>query len=282
MNLQQKIQVYFRWNVRAKKECLQQLSLYEQILKTPVYPQNTYKKGDMVQLTTKHYLHGLRGAFCENNLRQVREKGLLARDFFAQKPQRRTSSYKVKTPKQLNLWRIQQPCTLAAYINLYSGAVLMLQSEGNKKDIRLVAKNEMPTILDWIHTQTYWFWQMEQTKEQRFLPVQGQEFVQVAFILRSVDTRLDAMLEKDIFSKAYSKQNICATTPKWFCENILFQEHTPLTTNRESAILLGLPPSAIEGVFVSEAVENNEEQLQTIQAIFPWCYICNLQGKIIK
>lgn len=104
MNLQQKIQVYFRWNVRAKKECLQQLSLYEQVLKNPVFPQNTYKKGDMVQLTT----------------------------------------------------------------------------------------------------------------------------------------------------------------------------------NRESAILLGLPPSAIEGVFVSEAVENNEEQLQTIQAIFPRCYICNLQGKIIK
>lgn len=34
MNLQQKIRVYFRWKTRAKKECLQQLSLYEQVLKT--------------------------------------------------------------------------------------------------------------------------------------------------------------------------------------------------------------------------------------------------------
>ena len=53
------------------------------------------------------------------------------------------------------------------------------------------------------------------------------------------------------------------------------------TTDRESAIMFGLPISLIEGVFVGRKIENNKDSLNYIKSKLPDCYICNLDGKVI-
>lgn len=53
------------------------------------------------------------------------------------------------------------------------------------------------------------------------------------------------------------------------------------TTDRESAIIFGLPSKLIEGVFVGKVVEKDKRTLMYIKEKLPNCYICNLDGKVI-
>ena len=53
------------------------------------------------------------------------------------------------------------------------------------------------------------------------------------------------------------------------------------TTDRESAIMFGLPTKLIEGVFVGRIIENDKDALEYIKSKLPDCYICNLDGKVI-
>ena len=54
------------------------------------------------------------------------------------------------------------------------------------------------------------------------------------------------------------------------------------TTDRESAIMFGLPAKLIEGVFVGRNIENDEDSLKYIKSKLPDCYICNLDGKVVE
>lgn len=53
------------------------------------------------------------------------------------------------------------------------------------------------------------------------------------------------------------------------------------TTDRESAIMFGLPTSLIEGVFLGRKLEQDKQALEYIKKKLPDCYICNLDGKVI-
>ena len=53
------------------------------------------------------------------------------------------------------------------------------------------------------------------------------------------------------------------------------------TTDRESAIIFGLPISLIEGIFIGRKTENDINALNYIKEKLPNCYICNLDGKVI-
>lgn len=53
-------------------------------------------------------------------------------------------------------------------------------------------------------------------------------------------------------------------------------------TDRESAILFGIPSNFIEGILVGRKYEKDKEILEKIKILQPNCYICNLGGKVIK
>ena len=53
-------------------------------------------------------------------------------------------------------------------------------------------------------------------------------------------------------------------------------------TNRESAILFGIPSNLIEDILVGRKYENNNNILKEIKILLPNCYICNLDGKVIR
>ena len=53
------------------------------------------------------------------------------------------------------------------------------------------------------------------------------------------------------------------------------------TTDRESAIMFGLPAKLIEGVFVGRKIENDKKSLDYIKSKLPDCYVCNLDGEVI-
>ena len=53
-------------------------------------------------------------------------------------------------------------------------------------------------------------------------------------------------------------------------------------TDRESAVLFGIPANFIEGILVGRKYENNDKLLTEIKSLLPNCYICNLDGKVIQ
>ena len=52
-------------------------------------------------------------------------------------------------------------------------------------------------------------------------------------------------------------------------------------TGREKAILFGIPVSMIKGIMVSRKLEQDLNYINKIKELFPLCYICNIDGKLI-
>ena len=52
-------------------------------------------------------------------------------------------------------------------------------------------------------------------------------------------------------------------------------------TDRESAVLFGIPSNFIEGILVGRTYEKDSDILNEIKRLLPNCYICNLDGKVI-
>ena len=51
--------------------------------------------------------------------------------------------------------------------------------------------------------------------------------------------------------------------------------------DRESAVLFGVPANFIEGILVGRKYEKDKKMLNKIKKLLPYCYICNLDGKVI-
>ena len=52
-------------------------------------------------------------------------------------------------------------------------------------------------------------------------------------------------------------------------------------TDRESAIIFGIPANFIEGILVGRTYEKDKKVLNEIRNLLPNAYICNIDGKVI-
>jgi len=104
----------------------------------------------------------------------------------------------------------------------------------------------------------------------------------MAFIVNDIPSRSE-VLKNNIFSQEFDKKIVKKLLPKWYYKKyIINQEYDNNETTREKAILYGIPSSFIDGILVNTELENNENELNQIKKYFPNCYICNIDGKVIK
>ena len=124
---------------------------------------------------------------------------------------------------------------------------------------------------------------MEQTKEARFMPSLVQEKVEIGIIFRSANSPLKQLLKGDILTNAISDENVKPFIHEGYYSKFLLdrQKKDDFFTNRESAILFGIPMNFIEGILVGRKIEKDKNVLQEIKELLPWIYICNLDGKVI-
>ena len=66
-----------------------------------------------------------------------------------------------------------------------------------------------------------------------------------------------------------------------YLDKFISEEKDSFTTDRESAIMFGLPSILVEGIIVGRELENDKESLEYIKSIFKDVYICNLEGVVI-
>ena len=124
-------------------------------------------------------------------------------------------------------------------------------------------------------------WTMEQTKEARFLPSLIQDIVEIGIIFNG-DCKL---LSGDILNP----NNIDDCLVKQFINqdydinSFISGRHNidDYFTDRESAIIFGIPSNLIEGILVGKIYEKDENILNEIKRLLPNCYICNLDGRVI-
>ena len=231
-----------------------------------------YNVGDKVILIKGTLLHGTYKNF--EGLKKIASHGLIASNFLEDS----LSKY----PNCVGVWNIQKDCYLNEYIDYYSGGTIAYY---DKYDIytQVIPYSKMNKIIEYISNCKYRMWTIEQTKEVRFMPSLVSNNIQIGIILNGNNEYIEKIKNNDILSL-----NIDDKELKYYVNNKYYNDFIKLRlskndlfTNRESAILFGIPACFIDGVLVGREYENDKEILDKIKKILPNCYVCNLDGVVI-
>lgn len=133
------------------------------------------------------------------------------------------------------------------------------------------------------NNQDIWTYWGDKTKEISFLPSLVANKRQIAFILNMNSDYAKELIMADIWNINLDKEILADFIDYRYLDKFMEErfKRNATTTDRESAIIFGLPAKLIEGVFVGRKVENNSKMLNEIKNKLPDCYICNLDGKVI-
>lgn len=238
-----------------------------------------YKIGDEVFLKKGTLLHGTYKNL--EGLKEIVNNGLISSWFI----NGRLSKY----PSSVGVWNLKNDCKLSNYINFYSGGTILyagifengIDTQQNKTAV--IPYNEMKNIIAIATKYNCHMWTLEETKEARFMPSLVQNNVQIGIIFNGQNAGVKELLKGDILSNYINDEDVKEfINPDYYKKFIKERKNKDdFFTDRESAILFGLPSNLIEGILVGREYEKNEKILQKIKLLLPNCYICNLDGKVI-
>ena len=259
----------------AKELLLKQVELF---FTENNFTKNKYNKGDNVFLKKGTYLHGIPGYL--DNFDWIIENGFIGNDFT-----NRTVVNKIKS--SIGMWDIKEDMLLKDYINNYSGFTITYtigRGPESKEVSELIPYHKFDEYTEKINDdENIWMYWGDQTKEVRFLPSLVANKRQLAFILNMENDLAKELVKLDVWNKELKEETVKPFIDYRYFEKFLIERNNrnAQTTDRETAIMFGLPPSLIEGVFVGRILEKDEESLAYIKSKLPDCYICNLDGKVI-
>lgn len=237
-----------------------------------------YNVGDSVFLKKGAFLHGIFGEL--ENFDYTLENGFIAVDFTE-------CSRNNKICNSVGMWNIKEDCYLKDYIEQYSGFTITYtigRGPGSEEVSELIPYHMFDEVTERINNnEKIWTYWGTKTKEVSFLPSLVSEKRQIAFILNMESDYAKELIQADIWNTELDGEMLepfidCRYYPKFLEER---NKRTAITTDRESAIMFGLPIELIEGVFVGRKIESDKEALDYIKSKLPDCYICNLDGLVI-
>ena len=259
----------------AKELLLNQVELF---YKDETTTKNKYQEGEDVYLKKGTHIHGIPGLI--DNFDWIINNGFIGNDFTTP-----TANNKIKN--SIGMWDIQEDCYLKDYINLYSGFTITYTIGRGPNSIpksELIPYHKFDEVTERINNDdNIWMYYGEQTKEVRFIPSLVANKRQIAFILNMESDYAKELVKNDVWNPSFNEETIKPFIDYRYYDKFLVdrQNRNALTTDRETAIMFGLPTSLIEGILVGKEVENNQEILTYIKDKLPDCYICNLDGKVI-
>lgn len=238
-----------------------------------------YKVGEEVKLSKGTYMHGIPGLL--DSFDWVMKNGLVAVDFTG------NSKGKNKIKNSIGMWNIKEDMLLKDYIINYSGVTVTYtigRGPGSKEVTKLIPYHKFDEEIEIINNdENIWTYWAEKTKEVTFLPSLVSNKRQIAFILNMESNYAKEMIKADVWNTELEEETLKEFLDYRYYEKFLYERFNrdSTTTDRESAIMFGLPNRLIEGVLVGRKVEENKEYLEHIKSKLPDCYICNLDGKVI-
>jgi len=265
-----------RFSGKTKDLLLKQVELFYQ---NHEIEKTKYNVGENVLLKKGTFLHGIFGRL--ENFDFTIDNGFIAIDFTEEKRAN-------KICNSVGMWNIKEDTLLKDYINEYSGFTISYsigRGPESKTISELIPYHKFDEVTEKINNNdeiwTYWG---DQTKEVRFIPSLVSNKRQIAFILNMESNYAKEMTYNDVWNLDFEKETITPFLDYRYVDKFIEQDRInrdASTTDRESAIMFGLPTSLIEGVFVGRLIEQDQEALDYIKERLQDCYICNLDGKVI-
>ena len=240
---------------------------------------NKYYLGADVKLFKGTFIHGIFGGL--SNLDFSVDNGFISTDFTKEsRPNKITNS--------VGMWNIKEDIMLKDYINMYSGFTLSYsigRGPESKITSMLVPYHKFDEITEKINNnEEIWSYWGEQTKEVRFLPSLVSDKRQIAFILNMNSEYAKKLAYNDVWNLDFDESVLINFLDYRYIDKFIKEDRInkdASTTDREAAIMFGLPSKLIEGILVGRKLENDKDSLNYIKKKLPDCYICNLDGKVI-
>jgi len=259
----------------AKKFLLSQINNYYYAKNSGYIVNKEYNIGDDVYLKKGTLLHGTYKNI--DGLKEIVKDGLISSWFV----DARGSKY----PSSVGVWNLKQDYLLKDYINFYSGGTVSYFNHLNDdRETEVIPFNEMSNFIDRFISKKYLVWKMEQTKEARFMPSLVQDIVQIGIIFDGNNDYIKELLKGDILEPKNIDDELVQdfVNENYYTQFIKDRKNKDdFFTDRESAILFGIPANFIEGILVGRIYEKDNKILNEIKSLIPNAYICNLDGKII-
>lgn len=242
---------------------------------------NNYKVGDFVNLRKSTMIHGTYKNI--EGLKEIVKNGLIASMF--------TNGRMSKYPSCVGVWNLKQDYELASYIDFYSGGTIkyngLLADNEYSQNVRteVIPYSDFYRLNDYILNNPCRMWTMEMTKEARFLPSLVQDVVQIGVIFEMNEEIKEEFLKGDILNSNNIDNSLVVNfiNSDYDMDSFIKNRNSKddFFTDRESAILFGIPSSFITGILVGRKYEFDKTILKQIKKLLPNCYICNLDGKVI-
>lgn len=238
-----------------------------------------YEIGDEVFLKKGTLLHGTYKNL--EGLKEIVNNGLISSWFIDGK----LSKY----PSSVGVWNLKHDYKLSEYINFYSGGTILYAGifengvDIKKNKTAIIPYDEMNNIIDITTSVNCHMWTLEQTKEARFMPSFVQNNVQIGIIFNGQNDGTKELLKGDILSNSINDEDVKEFVNSNYYEKFIRDRKNKddFFTDRESAILFGLPSNLIEGILVGRKYEKDNQIIKEIKSLLPDCYICNLDGIVI-
>lgn len=267
-------------NEKSKMIMINQIERFYNYKENYLNESNKYNTGDLVRLKKGTLLHGTYKNF--EGLKEIVKNGLISSWFI----DGRLSKY----PSSVGVWNLKKDCLLKDYINFYFGGTILyagVYKNGNDTQMNktgVIPYDKMNLILDEVMKVDCHMWTLEQTKEARFMPSLVQNRVQVGIIFNGESKEIKNMLLGDILSGNISDEDVREFVNPNYYENFIRERKNKndFFTDRESAVLFGIPSNFIEGILVGRKYETDSTMLNKIKELVPNAYICNLDGIVIK
>lgn len=266
-----------RFNGKARDILLNQVELFYQTNQD--IGKTKYNVGDAVKLTKGTFIHGIFGEI--DNFDFTINNGFIATDF-TDEPRSN------KICNSVGMWNIQEDILLKDYINQYSGFTITYsigRGPESKTVSKLIPYHKFDEVTETINNDDeIWSYWGDKTKEVSFIPSLVSNKRQISFILNMDSDYAKKMAYNDVWNLDFDEETLKPFLDYRYVEKFIEQDRInrdASTTDRESAIMFGLPASLIEGIFVGRKIENDEKSIKYIKEKLPDCYICNLDGKVI-
>ena len=260
---------------QAKELILKQIELFYDSSTIDSY--NKYRVGEKVKLSKGTYLYGIPGTL--DNFDWIVDNGFIGNDFTEE-------NINNKIKYSVGMWQIKEDMLLADYINMYSGFTITYtigRGPGSKEVTELIPYHQFDSYTEKLNNrEDVWMYWGDQTKEVRFLPSLVANKRQISFILNMNNSYAKEISKSDVWNPYMDPETLKPFLDYRYYEKFLTERfnRNASTTDRETAIIFGLPTKLIEGVFVGRQIEM-DKALNHIKERLPHCYICNLDGVVI-
>lgn len=257
-----------RFKGALQKKVIKQIDNFFDILNSDYVVKSDYKIGDNVILNKNHLLHGIGKHIDVIDI--IAKRGVVSLDYLGD-----NSNHGVCYVAAF--WKVSQEILLGEFINNYSGMIAKVNDKYEQ-----IPYKQLDNFVEKMKDVDHWLWTAESSMEIRFMPSLARNINQIGFILNVNDEKGKKLRENAVFNNNFSEKENFQFTSKKSRNNFKKTKFQNDFFSRAEYIIFGVPSNYIEGVLVGRDVEKDNEMLSKIQELLPNCYICNLDGKVIK